>query len=210
MSKRVLELFAGSRSIGTVCDELGYECYSIDNQDFMGIDLVADIEFLKPDDIPFVPDIIWASVPCTTYSLLAISHHRNMDRSPKTEIAEKSDRLVDNVLRLCKHWNDAVFYIENPRATLRKMDFMIGIQCATVWYYCYGDMRAKPTDIFSNNIKSLFNMNGWQPRPRCYNNNPNCQHQRAPRSSMGGTQGLKNAYERSKIPHELCLEILQA
>ena len=25
--------------------------------------------------VPFKPDIIWASPPCTTYSIAAISHH---------------------------------------------------------------------------------------------------------------------------------------
>jgi len=207
---KVIELFAGSRSIGKACDELGYECFSVDINQFGSIDLVKDIEFLTPEDIPFIPDIIWASVPCTTYSLAAISHHRNMDRSPKTELAAKSDRLVKNTIKLLKYWNKAKFYIENPRATLRKMPFMSWIPLETVWYCRYGDMRAKPTDIFSNNIRSLYNESGWQPRPQCFNNNPHCKHERAPRGSKTGTQGLKNDYERSKIPHELCLEILQA
>ena len=42
---KVLELFAGSRSIGKVADELGYEVFSVDINDFEGIDLVKDIEF---------------------------------------------------------------------------------------------------------------------------------------------------------------------
>jgi len=207
---KVLELFAGSRSIGKACEELGYECFSVDIKQFGSIDLVKDIEFLVPEDIPFTPDIIWASIPCTTYSLAAISHHRNTDRSPKTDFAAKSDRLVQNTLKLINHWDKAKFYIENPRATLRKMQFMKGIPLTTVWYCKYGDMRAKPTDIFSNNIRSLYNQEGWQPRPQCYNGNIHCQHEKAPRGSATGTQGLKNNYERSKIPHELCLEILQA
>ena len=207
---KVLELFAGSRSIGKACDELGYECFSVDFKEFGSIDLVKDIEFLVPEDIPFTPDIVWVSVPCTTYSLAAISHHRNRDRSPKTELAAKSDRLVKNVIKLLQHWGQSKYYIENPRATLRKMNFMAWTPLTTVWYCAYGDIRAKPTDIFSNNIKSLYNESGWQPRPQCYNGNIHCHHEKAPRGSSTGTQGLRNAYERSKIPHELCLEILQS
>ena len=203
---KVLELFAGSRSIGKVADELGYEVFSVDINNFEGIDLVKDIEFLTKKDIPFIPDVIWASPPCTTYSIAAISHHRDMGK-PKTDFASKSDRLVLNTLKLIKEYN-CKYFIENPRGYLRKMDFMLGIPKTTVWYCTYGDVRAKPTDIWSNHIYSLFNVNGWKPRAICFNGNTKCQHQPAPRGSRTGTQGMKNNYERSKVPYELCKEIL--
>jgi len=203
---KVLELFAGSRSIGKVAEELGHEVFSVDINNFEGIDLVKDIEFLTKEDIPFIPDVIWASPPCTTYSIAAISHHRDMGK-PKTEFAAKSDRLILNTLKLIKEYN-CKYFIENPRGYLRKMDFMKGIPKTTVWYCTYGDMRAKPTDIWSNHIYSLFNVNGWKPRAICFNGNTNCHHQPAPRGSKTGTQGLKNNYERSKVPTELCKEIL--
>jgi len=203
---KVLELFAGSRSIGKVADELGYEVFSVDVKDFKGIDLVKDIEFLTKEDIPFIPDVIWASPPCTTYSIAAISHHRDMGK-PKTDFAAKSDRLVLNTLKLIKEF-DCKYFIENPRGYLRKMDFMLGIPKTTVWYCRYGDTRAKPTDIWSNHIYSLFNMKGWQPKPKCFNGNKKCHHEEAPRGARTGTQGMKNNYERSKIPYELCKEIL--
>jgi site-specific DNA-cytosine methylase len=203
---KVLELFAGSRSIGKVADELEYEVFSVDINNFEGIDLVKDIEFLTKEDIPFIPDVIWASPPCTTYSIAAISHHRDMGK-PKTDFASKSDRLVLNTLRLIKEY-DCKYFIENPRGYLRKMHFMLGVPKTTVWYCTYGDVRAKPTDIWSNHIYSLFNENGWKPRPMCFNGNTNCQHQPAPRGSRTGTQGMKNNYERSKVPYELCKEIL--
>ena len=203
---KVLELFAGSRSIGKVADELGYEVFSVDVNNFEGVDLVKDIEFITKDDIPFVPDVIWASPPCTTYSIAAISHHRDMGK-PKTDFAAKSDRLVLNTLKLIKEYN-CKYFIENPRGYLRKMDFMLGVPKTTVWYCRYGDTRAKPTDIWSNHIHSLFNMQGWQPRLECFNGNKKCHHQSAPRGSRTGTQGMKNNYERSKIPYQLCKEIL--
>jgi len=203
---KVLELFAGSRSIGKVADELGYEVFSVDVNDFEGVDLAKDIEFITKDDIPFNPDVIWASPPCTTYSIAAISHHRDMGK-PKTDFAAKSDRLVLNTLKLIKEYN-CKYFIENPRGYLRKMDFMLGVPKTTVWYCRYGDTRAKPTDIWSNHIHSLFNMQGWQPRLECFNGNKKCHHQSAPRGSRTGTQGMKNNYERSKIPYQLCKEIL--
>ena len=205
---KVLELFAGSRSIGRVADELGYDVFSVDIKDFDGINLVKDIEFLTVQDLPFKPDVIWASPPCTTYSIMAISHHRD-GQKPKTDFADKSDKLIKNVLRLINEIG-CDYYIENPMGMLRKMDFMRGLNRATITYCSYGDIRMKCTDIWSNNIYDMFNLDGWKPRPMCFNGNKKCHHEAAPRGSRTGTQGIKGNYERSKIPKELCLDILKA
>lgn len=210
---KVLELFAGSRSIGKVCDELGHTVFSVDNKDFEGINLVKDVEFLQIEDVPFVPDVLWSGTPCTTYSLAGISHHRHEDTKPKTDFAFKCDSMNVHVLSLIKQWQkinpDLIWYIENPRAVLRKMWFMQGLNRTTVTYCSFGDTRMKPTDIWSNNIWDMFNLDGWKPRPMCFNGNTKCQHEAAPRGSKTGTQGLKNNHERSKMPYELCYEIIK-
>jgi hypothetical protein len=166
---------------------------------------VTDIEFLTPEKIPFKPDMIWASPPCTTYSVAAISKHRHNGK-PKTKFAYKSDCLVKNTLKIINYFN-CCYYIENPRGYLRKMYFMKGLQRKTIWYCQYNDKRAKPTDIFTNNLYNLFNKNGWNPRPECWNGRKNC-HELSPRGSRTGTQGIKGNYERSKIPEQLCKEII--
>jgi len=207
---KVLELFAGSRSIGKAAESLGYEVYSSDLNDFEGIDYPIDILEFDITKVPFKPDIIWASPPCTYFSVASIGKHWNKDHTPKTEQAIFGVKVVNKTIQIIKELNPKYWYIENPRGKLRKLDFMQPLPRTTVWYCTYGDKRAKPTDIWTNNLRSVFNPDGWQPRPECFNGNKNCHHESAPRGSRTGTQGLKGNYERSKIPNELCLEILKA
>lgn len=205
---RLLELFAGSRSWGKIAEELGYEVFSVDWKDFDGIDLVIDIELLEENMLPWIPDVVIDGRPCTTFSMAGGSTHRiEPNYAPRTPFAEKCDRMNAKLNSLYKKWG-CIYYIENPMAMLRKMDYMKGMDRTTVTYCSYGDTRMKPTDIFSNNIFDMFNLNGWQPRPMCFNGNTKCQHEPAPRGSKTGTQGLKGNYERSKVPPELCREIL--
>ena len=207
---KVLELFAGSRSIGKAAESLGYKVYSTDLNDFEGIDYPIDILDFDTTKVPFKPDIIWASPPCTYFSVASISKHWNKDHTPKTEQAIFGVKVVSKTIQIIKELNPKYWYIENPRGKLRKLDIVKGLPRTTVWYCTYGDKRAKPTDIWTNNLRSVFNPDGWQPRPECFNGNKNCHHESAPRGSRTGTQGLKGNYERSKIPNELCLEILKA
>jgi len=200
----VLELFAGSRSIGKVGDELGMNVFSVDWEKYEDIDLCIDVAKLTKEDIPFTPDVIWASPDRTTKTIATMSTHRK-NRKPKSEYAKKCDITNQHFISLIKEWLEInpkmVFFIENPRGMLRKMPWMQEFKRHTVWYCVYGDERAKPTDIWTNS-------DTWIPRPVCHNGNKECHHAPAPRGSKTGTQGRKGSYERSKIPEELCREVL--
>jgi len=202
----LLELFAGSKSVGRTGVELGYNVFSVDWNNYDGIDLQIDIEALRLSDVPFVPDVIWASPDCTTYTIAAISTHRT-GTEPKTDYARKCDSVNKHFISLIKDWliinPGLVFFIENPRGMFRKMPFMQEFTRHTLWYCQYGDDRAKPTDIFTNS-------NTWMPRPVCHNGNKDCHHQPSPRGCKTGTQGRKGSYDRSKIPLELCNEVLSS
>lgn len=203
----VLELFAGSRSVGKVAEQLSYKVFSVDWENYDKIDLVIDIEKITIEDIPFIPDIIWASPDCKTYSIAACSHHRKNAIEPISEYAKKCDRTNIHFIDLIQKYllinPNMVYFIENPRGMLRKMPFMQGLKRHTIWYCQYGDDRAKPTDIWTNSTK-------WIPRPLCFNGNKNCHHSPAPRGSKTGTQGRKGSYSRSLIPEKLCFEILNS
>ena len=124
----LLELHAGSRSIGKVAESLGFNVFSVDWTAYDNIDLVTDIEFLTSKDIPFIPDVIWTSPDCTTYSIAGISTHRNeYSYSPKTKYAKKCDRLNKNMIKLINEYlminPNMKYFIENPRGAY----FVLGL-----------------------------------------------------------------------------------
>ena len=200
----VLELFAGSRSIGKQAEKLGMNVFSSDINNFEGIDYVINILEFDVTKVPFKPDIIWASPPCTSFSVASIGHHWTGGKGayiPKTDGARLGLELVKKTIEIIEYFQPTFWFMENPRGVLRKLPVVQGLPRKTITYCQYGDERMKPTDIWTNSIL-------WEPRPMCKNGDP-C-HVAAPRGSRTGTQGRSNAYERSKIPDELCFEVLKS
>ena len=200
---KVLELFAGTRSIGKSFEKKGHKVFSVEwDKQHENIDLYIDINDLTSEMVIEKfgkPDIIWASPDCTTYSIAGISNHRIKEESgnlkPISDKAKFSDETIKHVLDLIRELKPKYFFIENPRGGLRKMEFMQDINKYTVTYCQYGDFRMKPTDIFTNHSEPNF-------KPMCKNGDP-C-HVSAPRGSKTGTQGIKGKVDRSKIPEKLC------
>lgn len=208
---KILELFAGSRSIGKEAEKLGYEVFSSDIEQFGGIDYVEDILKFDYSKVPFTPDVIWASPPCTGFSVASIGSHWTGGKGayiPKSETSKLGLKLLDKTIEIIQYYTEKnpnlVWFIENPRGLMRKMPQMSGYYMEehrrTITYCQYGDTRMKPTDIWTNSK--------WIPREKCKNGDK-C-HISAPRGSKTGTQGLKGDYERSKIPPELCKEVLKS
>ena len=198
----ILELFSGTESFSNVARSMGHTCFTIDNDPQFNPDWCTDISALTPEDIPFLYDIIWASPPCQAFSVAAIGKNWDKDtREPKTDFARFSIDLVKHTLELIHELDPKYYFIENPRGMLRKLPLMQDLHRDTVTYCQYGDTRMKPTDIW-HNCKT------WTPRPACKNGAP-C-HESAPRGSRTGTQGIKGAKDRSRVPEELCREILEA
>tara|TARA_Y100000593_G_C4172324_1_gene267662 strand:+ start:42 stop:668 length:627 start_codon:yes stop_codon:yes gene_type:complete len=203
---KALELFAGSRSFGKVAEKFGYEVLSVDINPFENIDYITDILDFDYSKVDFKPKIIWSSPPCTYFSVASIGHHWNEDNTPKTEEAILGMRILNKTLEIIDYYKPKYFFIENPVGKMRRK--IKGINRATVTYCSYSDNRMKPTDIWSNHIYDMFNTEGWRPKPQCFAGNKKCHHEEAPRGSKTGTQGLKNNYERSKIPEKLLIDIV--
>lgn len=211
---KVLELFAGTRSIGKAFEARGHEVFSVEwNKDFEHIDLYADIGKLTAQEIIGKfgkPDIIWASPDCTSYSIAAISRHRRKNSvtgelAPVSDYAKFCDEVNAHLVQLIKELAPKYYFIENPRGGLRKMGFMKGLPRYTVTYCQYeidrpiNQRRMKPTDIWTNHPQPNF-------KPMC-KRGAQC-HISAPRGAKTGTQGIKGARDRSIIPPELYAHIV--
>ena len=205
---KVLELFAGTRSIGKAFEKRGHKVFSVEwDPRFDNIDLYKDISKLTAEEILTkfgTPDVIWMSPDCTTFSVAAIGRHRtknpvtgNLD--PKSEYAKFCEAVDQHCLELIEQLNPRFWFIENPRGGLRKMQWMQNLPRYTVTYCQYGDERMKPTDIWTNHPNPKF-------KP-CCKNGDKC-HPPAPRGSKTGTQGLRGSVERSIIPQQLCEHIV--
>ena len=209
---KVVELFAGTRSISKAFERVGDFPFTIEmDRQHPNISWYADISKVTAEDIVErygVPDVLWASPPCQSYSVASIGYHRykgeDGELKPKTDFARKSDELLAHTLeiieRLCCLNPDLIWFIENPRAGMRTMKMMENLPRYTITYCKYGDSRMKPTDIWTNH-----------PDPKFFapcKNGDKC-HDRAPRGTRQGTQGLKGAVERARIPDGFCDHIAE-
>lgn len=199
----VFDFFAGTKSSTKPFEDAGHTVISFDNDEQFDVTEQVDIFDLTADELIERygrPDFIWASPPCTAFSVASIGRHWFPDPAPKTEAARQSMRLVEHTRRLIEELDPRLgFVIENPRGMLRKLPMLDGITRQTVTYCQYGDTRMKPTDLWTNI--------DWTPRPICKNGDP-C-HEAAPRGARTGTQGRDGAVLRSMVPYAIGAEILE-
>ena len=175
------------------------------DQQFLATENV-DVFLLKAQDLIAKygqPDFIWASPPCTAFSVASIGHHwlqGGENPIPKTEAARVSQDLVQHTVSLIEQIQPKYgSLIENPRGMLRKLPVVKNLNRYTITYCQYGDSRMKPTDLWGV-------VPNWTPRTACKNGMP-C-HVAAPRGAKTGTQGIKGAKDRSQVPYELGRELL--
>lgn len=199
---KVLELFAGTECLSDTFRQHGHECFTVDWDEKFPSSLHIDIEELTTEMVleKFgYPDVVFCGFDCTTFSMAAISHHRRKNKEtgelePVSDYAKKCDRVNKHCLKVVKELNPKIVIIENPRACLRKMKYMEDFIINTTTYCQYGFPYMKPTDFFSNIKLPL--------KHPCKNGAP-C-HERSPRGSRNGLQGVKGSEKRSMYPKQLC------
>lgn len=188
---KVLDLFAGLRGWSDPWAARGHEVITLDMEPAFGSDLQLDMrEFVADFDKHlhgWRPDVILASPPCEAFSVMTIGRNWTVEHEPKTEKAQLALELVGHTLYAI-HWLQPKYWVmENPRAKLRKLGPVQGLDRVTVTYCQYGEPFMKPTDLWGGFPPSWFPRAMCRPRMSC--------HVSAARGSRTGIQGGK-ALER--------------
>lgn len=160
MKQKLLELFKGTGSVGKVAKKLGYDVVSIDFDPIFTPTIETDIldwnykKFYK--ETHYIPDFIWASPPCNTFSSLSYPlKGRNIETAePYSERAKIGTKILHRTLQIIQFFNklnpNMKFCIENPHGMMRKDKLMKKLYMETTLYCLYGDFKKKPTDFWSN------------------------------------------------------------
>lgn len=201
---QILELFMGTGSFARAALDLGHEVVGVDISPCPE-DLVGKIDYYQEDlSIPMlgsrdweygIYDFVWGSPPCNTFSVrgLSYSNPRRVDCKAVTDEARHGDTLAQQaVYQIIKNGRGV---LENPRACMRKQDYVQDLDRVTVTYCQYGHDRMKPTDLFFYpSVPKTFDA-------RMCKNGDTC-HKRGTRGSKGSSD--------ARVPYDLCKEILLA
>lgn len=197
---KVLDLFSGLEGWSSPWRHRGHEVYRVELNPLFPAEH-RDIMDFRPELLPWVPDVVLASPPCTAFSVMQIGRNWTHDHQPKNDRARAGLLLLDRTLWIIGMLKPKFFIIENPCGKMRRMPQMQEFFRRTVTYCQYGETRMKPTDLWG----------GFPPglvlKEPCKNGMP-C-HDRAPRGSRTGTQGMDSAAS-AKIPAELSLAVCLA
>ena len=212
---KVLDLYSGLGGWSQPALDAGHEVVRVEWDKRLAAEvpntIQADITELTATDLLNMcdgkPDLILASPPCESWSVMVLSRNWFPDYTPKSQRAVEAILMVSHTLELIHQLDPAFWVMENPRGMMRKHPVVAGLERRTITYCHYGEQRMKPTDLWSDRWPASLTL-----APACKNGDP-C-HVRAPRGSMTGTQGMKgdrNGYwTKSLIPYPLARDVTDA
>lgn len=207
----IYDFFAGTGSATQAFEDAGHTVIKVELDPYFQaherdiLDLTAEYLIGKYGR----PDFIWASPPCTTFSVASIRHYwtyENGKAVPKNEKTLAGLEMVRHTIKLIEALQPRLGWLmENPRGMLRKQDVVKGLMRHTVTYCQYGAPNQKPTDLWGV-------LPNWLPRPMC-GPGDTC-HNSAKRGADTGTQGMGGggkwgSRKRAVVAPQLGEEILK-
>ena len=132
-SLKLLELFAGTGSVGTVFQQAGHDVVSLDITDKGGIKPTVEIDIMEWDYKQYPPgtfQVLWASPPCEHYSKA-----RTTAKTPRD--FPYYDALVEKTLEIIDWQNPTYWFLENPQTAglLKSRPFMADLPWVDVWRF---------------------------------------------------------------------------
>jgi site-specific DNA-cytosine methylase len=215
MSKKLLELFCGTKSVGTEFQKVGYEVISLDyNKKF---NATHTVDILTWDYKQYEPDyfnVIWASPDCTTFSIATGGKYRTKDmiygkNNEYQERATLGNNMIFRLIEILKYFKCNCWFVENPRGLLKHFpplkEFIkeVNANMNLVYYGNYNWGVPKPTNIWSN----LPLWNETQPNMPQDTYTIHTKGDGTIRRYYNGFK-FKTAEERSKIPSDLINKLI--
>jgi len=156
----LLEMFKGTGSVGKQANKMGFNVTSLDFDPIYTPDIETDIldwdykKYSKENN--YIPDMIWSSPPCNTYSPMVYRlKERDVETAkPLSDRAKLGTKILYKTLEIIEYFlkknPKLLFIIENPRGMMRKDKEMKKLARETTLYCLYGDFKRKPTDFWNN------------------------------------------------------------
>lgn len=202
---KMLDLFSGLGGASQAMEEDDrWEVTTVDFKKRFEPDICKDVLELKPEDFEKDFDLVWASPPCTQFTVARVYDNWKKTDSglciPQNKKTIEHIKLVYHTLWLINGLEPDHWFLENPKGMLRNV---IGEPRGTITYCQYGFDWMKPTDLWGKHPDS-FRYKSCSPGDSC--------HQEAGRGFDSGTQSshIRDPAERSKVPRGVSRAVKEA
>ena len=203
---RLLELFAGTGSVGKAFRAAGWDVTSVDMNPKAKADITCDImDFVPPEGVYY--DHVHASPPCTEFSRALTTRPRDLVVGLRT-----AERALEIIAALQPN----TYTIENPGSGLLPQQRQFkDLPCKLVTYCRYGFKYRKLTWIATNLGEYWTPREPCRPRDPCElvqgRRHPECAQHGPTKFSDGTRSGRSHSQnELYSMPQALCEEMAAA